>query len=280
MNQSLKRAIGLTFLIILISVAVWVIVYFGNQSLQPKEQAPAVLSTEQQEAMETPFAGEINTLWLGTKPGDFLGNPFTLPVTSTFMEDRYWSVVDAKNNVVASGTFYGAVSSRMAERVLWYSAVPASETGELIVAESAHGPKIIVPVKLQTKTQTVEIYFRNPAMSNCSTVDPVKRTIVSTDGSELNFYEAAIRELLRGPDQEESMPGLVTMIPEHTQILRIGKNEQGRYIADFSSELKYPAQIECFWNIAKNQIKKTLATVPLPGITLEGVIYVNGEPVE
>ncbi|MDF1497217.1 MAG: GerMN domain-containing protein [Patescibacteria group bacterium] len=282
MNIALKRTIGLTLLILLVTAAVWTIVYFGNKTVKSQKE---IVSANTQQISETqevaPTSTEVNKLQISVHAGDFLPNPFALPATTTFMEDRDWVVVDNGGATIASGTIPGLLSSYSAfGDVYWYSKLPTSEDGELRIAASDNGPQLIVPVKLQTKTQTVELYFRNPVLSNCGTVEPVKRTIISTGENDLYFYESALRELLKGPSKNEAEKGLVTMIPEGVKIIRVGKNEKGRYIADFTQNLQDPNQIDCFHNIAKNQIQKTLSTVPLPGTTLDGVILIEGEVVE
>jgi Sporulation and spore germination len=283
MNPALKRTAGLTLLILVIAAAVWVIVYFGNQNKNTVTKQPhdkIIEDTINSEVTDVPTS-TLNTIELDLKAGDFLPNPFPLPATTTFFNDRYWVLVDTGDVVIASGTFPGLISSYSAfGDVYWYKQLPASKTGELQILASDEGPQIIIPIKLQTKTQTVEIYFRNAALSNCGSVDSVKRTIVSTGDNDLNFYEAAINELLKGPNKKEKAQGLVTMIPEQVEVLRVGKNEKGRYVADFTSDLKDPNQIDCFWSITKNQIQKTLSTVPLPGKTLEGIILIEGETAE
>jgi hypothetical protein len=283
MNPALKRASGLTLLILLLTASVWVIVYYGGKYREQQQiqiQTPIVEDSEGPTIIEAPTS-TLNTLKIDIEAGDFLPNPFLLPATTSFFKDRYWEVIDNGGEVIASGTIPGLISSYSAiGDVYWYNQLPVSEEGILKVLESDEGPQIIIPVKLQTKTQTVEIYFRPAAMSNCGTVTPVKRTIISTGDNDLNFYEAAIRELLKGPTKAESDMGLITMIPEDAKIIRVGKNEKGRYVADFTRELKDPTQIDCFWSITKNQIQKTLSTVPLPGTTLEGIILLNGETVD
>jgi len=282
MNIALKRTIGLTLLILVITAAIWTIVYFGNRVLNSqKEIVPT--NTEQISEIQdvSPTSTELNKLQISVKAGDFLPNPFLLPATSTFIEDRDWIVVDSGGEIIASSTIPGVISSYYPFGVVyWYSKLPISEDGELRFLASENGPQIIIPVKLQTKTQTVEIYFRNAALSNCGSVESVKRTVVSTGENDLDFYESALRELLKGPTKSEADKGLVTMIPDGVKIIRVGKNEKGRYIADFTQNLKDPEQIDCFWNIAKNQIKNTLKTIPLPGTTLEGVILIEGKAIE
>ncbi len=281
MNSALKRAAGLTLLILLITVALWVVVYFGNQSIKSKEQIKVANTNQNADTIKIAPTSTQNTLEVGVQAGDFLPNPFLLPATTTFMENRDWIVVDSSGAVIVSSTIPGLISSYSAfGDAYWYGKLPISEDGELRILSSENGPQIFIPVKLQTKTQTAEIYFRNAALSNCGSVEPVKRAIISTGENDLYFYESALHELLQGPTKSEADKGLVTMIPEDVKIIRVGKNEKGRYIADFTQNLKDPNQIDCFWSIAKNQIQKTLSTVPLPGTTLEGVILIEGEVVE
>jgi hypothetical protein len=283
MNSAVKRAIGLTSLILLLAVAVWIVVYFGYQTKKPvQESASENTKLESNQLTQTLSASSsFNTLDLSIQAGDFLPNPFGLPATSTYAENRDWAVVDGTGDVIASGTIPGLLSSYSAYgEVYWYDKLPSSEKGELLILATEFGPQLIIPIKLQTKTQTAEIYFRNAALSNCGSVDPVKRTIVSTGENDLYFYESALRELLKGPTKSEADKGLITMIPADTKVLRVGKNDKGRYVADFTQDLQDPNQIDCFWSIAKNQIQKTLSTVPLPGTTLDGVILINGEPIK
>lgn len=280
MNRAIKASVGLTALILILAAAVWIIVFYANQvPSTPKPaattQEPAPTSTKNQ------IQNTTGTLQLPYSAGDFLPNPFTMHATNTFLHDRSWTLRAANGALIASGTIPGLLSSQSDfGKYYWYADFPSSPDGELVVTATKNSPQIIIPVVLERKRQTVEIYFRNAALSDCSSVKSVKRTIVSTGSLDLFFYEAAIRELLKGPTPDEAKQGLITMIPEGVNILRVGKNEKGRYIADFTPKLKNPDQTDCFWNIAKEQIKKTLSTVPLPGTTLEGVIYINGEAVE
>jgi hypothetical protein len=284
MDPAIKRTVALTALIILLAISVWIIVFFGNQYLssqQSSKQNQSVnlepANTESVDLKDLVIESRVD---IGIKQGSLLSNPFALPATSTFAEDRAWTVSDAYGNVMVSGTIPGLLSSYSAMLdVYWFDNVPKTEHGELRILETHSSPAIIIPVKLPTETQTVEIYFRPLALSNCHSVTPVKRRITATQ-NDLDFYHAALRELLKGPSQEEFDSGLATMIPPQTRLLRVGKNEQGKYIGDFSSELKDPNQIECFWNITKQQIQKTLSTVPLPGRTLEGTIFINGNTID
>jgi hypothetical protein len=284
MNPAIKKSAALTALIILLAVSVWIIVYFGNQLFQSQNQSSVspVVDTEsvKEEVRDLKDLVIESRIDLGVEPGALLNNPFALPATSTFAEDRSWILTDAYENVVASGTIPGLLSSYSAIfDVYWFNAIPKTEHGELRILEAGDSPTIVVPVKLPKETQTVEVYFRPAALSNCHSVTAVKRRIVATQ-NDLDYYEAALLELLKGPNQEESDSGLVTMISPQANLLRVGKNDQGRYVADFSSELKDQNQIECFWNIAQQQIQKTLSTVPLPGRTLEGTIFINGNTID
>ncbi|GEM_PF-1262154 len=284
MNPAIKRASAFTILILLLTASVWIIVYFGNQFYSAKNivSNDQVLSKETIETTKQDIRNIVTEshLELGVNSGDTLSNPFSLPATSTFAEDRSWIVVDAYENIIASGTIPGLLSSyNSMYDVYWMNVIPKSESGELRVLAVGDSTEVIIPVKLQTETQTVEIYFRPAFLSNCSDVVPVKRKVVATM-NDLDYYQVAIQELLKGPNKEELESGLVTMIPPNVDLLRIGKNEQGRYIADFSARLKDPDQIDCFWNIAKQQIQKTLSTVPLQGRVLEGIILINGNIID
>lgn len=282
MNPAIKHTAGLTLLILIIAASVWTIIFLGNQksvSRQqtdlPQEKNPIIDKKTEQTQNTT------STLQLPYSAGDFLSNPFTMHATSTFMQDRAWILEDTNDKLLASGIIPGLLSSDSnIDKYYWYANLPSSQKGQLVIKATDDAPQIIVPVVLETKTQTVEIYFRDATLSDCSSVESVKRTIVSTGDSDLFFYEAAIRELLKGTVKTEADKGLVTMIPKGVQVLRVGKNEKGRYIADFTSNLKDPNQTDCFRNIAKEQIQKTLSTVPLPGTTLEGMIYIKGEMIK
>ncbi|MBD3281611.1 hypothetical protein GF391_02585 [Candidatus Uhrbacteria bacterium] len=282
MNRAIKASFGLTLLILILAAAVWIIVYYTNQP-PPAPESPE--STQKQTQTTTIAQPQIQnstgTLELPFLAGDFVPNPFIMRATSTFMHDRAWSLKDATGSLIASGTIPGLLSSYSNHgKYYWYTDFPASQNGELVVSAAENAPQLIIPVKLENLTQTVEIYFRDASLSDCSSVESVKRSIVSTGSLDLFFYEAALRELLKGPTKTEAEQGLVTMIPDGVRVIRVGKNEKGRYIADLTPNLKDPNQSDCFYNIAKNQIQKTLATVPLPGTTLEGIIYINGEVVE
>ncbi len=283
MNPAIKRTAALTALILLLTASVWIIVYFGNQSFRSEKPVSgnSIASEETAEVNQQESSSAImeSRIELGVEAGDVLNNPFALPATSTFAEDRSWIVVDAYENIVASGTIPGLLSSYSgALDVYWFNAIPKTKSGTLRILAVGDSPEIAVPVTFTMETQTVEIYFRPAALSNCHSVTAVKRRIVATQ-NDLDYYEAALLELLKGPNQEESDSGLVTMIPPQANLLRVGKNDQGRYVADFSSELKDPNQIDCFWNITQQQIQETLSTVPLPGRTLDGVILINTEPI-
>ncbi len=281
MQQGLKRIIGLTILVLVLTGALWVIVFFGSQYTNKTPRPAAPITEEKSPIPDTINQESVPEFDLSIRPGDFLPNPFGFNSTSSFMENRDWLLQDSSGTIIATGTIPGLLSSYSNfGEVYWYNRLPTSKNGEFIVAPTKNEPQIIIPVELETNTQTVEVYFRPAEMSNCGTVTPVKRTIVSTGENDLFFYEAAIRELLKGPGDTESELGLVTMIPKNAEVIRVGKNEKGRYVADFTSELKDPNQIDCFWNIAKEQIKQTLKTIPLPGRSLDGVILINGAVIE
>lgn len=280
MQKNLKSILGLTVLVLVLAGALWVIVFFGSRYTQ-KSADPSPPASPQSEQVTASVPLDKANLEVSIKPGDFLPNPFGFKSTSTFMENRDWILQDSSGAIIASGTIPGLLSSYSSlGDVYWYADFPAGEMGEFIILPILDKPQIIIPVNLETNTQTVEIYFRPAMLSNYGGVEPVKRTIVSTGANDLFYYEAAIRELLKGPNQTESEQGLVTMVPDIAQVIRVGKTEKGRYVADFTSELKDPNQIDCFWLIAQEQIKKTLKTVPLPGHALDGEILINGENIE
>lgn len=275
------KAAGLTVLVLALAGTVWFAEYAWHED--PTQEIPATDDKPVVEAGATavsssPLGLETSRDFsLELKEKDLLPNPFVLKGTSTLPQVA-WQLQDSQGIVVADGTIIPEAGSF--ESLGWYSKRPTNGKGTLVfirIGSPISVPLYSLPVSLQTEEQKVEIYFLDSKSKSCTDVVPVKRTVVSTDGNQLNYYEAAIRSLLLGPTEKERESGLVTRIPDEAQIIKIGKDEKGRYIADMDGAIAAQDISSCDRQAIKAQMANTLITVPLDGQALKGRLFLDGE---
>ncbi|MFZ6015855.1 MAG: hypothetical protein ACOYUZ_05920 [Patescibacteria group bacterium] len=284
MNLIVKRTLGLAAFIILLAVSLWAAVYYkdySNLNTKIVEQSQTVqnIETEQENIIDWAQleSAEKDKITLSLVTSTQVTNPFVFNATSTFQDNLTWVLEDKLQTFVASGTIPAASAS---QNQIWYNNPTETCEGWFFIKSADRQIIQKIHVNLECQKQTVEIYLRPAYMSNCSSVESAKRQIASTGDNQLNYYEAAIRELLKGPNTDEQERGLTTMIPGSVNVLRIGKDSSGRIIADLDTDLQNAIELDCFYQIAKKQIQKTLQTVPLTGRSLEGMIMFNGKNID
>ncbi len=123
----------------------------------------------------------------------------------------------------------------------------------------------------QPQTNTVVVFFSQQGEQDCTKVIPVKRNVEETP----RIGEAAIEQLLLGTTAEEQEQGLITNIPENTQLQNL-TIEDGTATVDFNTTLNTAAG-SCRVQAIRAQITQTLQQFP----TVEEVIItVNGSEEE
>lgn len=288
------KTLGLTVLILAMAAGVWGMGYLWQKA----NQKPA---TEEEPAKARPQAGVIweNRLATSTvvdglqtastsrsfvlemKQDNLLTNPFKLAGKIKGYKGMAWQLQDSQGIVLSQGEITSDKDDGSFEVYGWYNKRPSGKKGLLMLIETMSprsSPYASYTVGLQTKTQTAEIYLKKKSTSSdCESVSVVKRTLVSTGGDKLNYYQAALQHLLAGPTIQEQKLGWQTAIPTSTEVVRVGKDDKGRYVADFSEALIQGITDACQLATIKAQIVKTLTTVYLPGKSLPGRIFINGE---
>jgi len=288
------KALGLTALILALAAGVWGMGYLWQKANQKpvaeeepvKVHAQAGVIWENRQATSTladgsQTASTSRSFVLEMKQDDFLTNPFKLAGRIKGFEGMAWQLQDPQGVVLSQGKITSDKDDGSFEIYGWYDKRPSGKKGVLMLIEMMSprsSPYTSYTVGLQTKTQTAEIYLKKKSTSSdCESVSVVKRTLVSTGGDKLNYYQAALQNLLAGPTIQEQKLGWQTAIPTSTEVVRVGKDDKGRYVADFSESLIQGMTDACQLATIKAQIVKTLTTVYLPGKSLPGRIFINGE---
>lgn len=284
MNHPVK-IISLTALILLLAGSLWI----ANNSwygLKRKNQTPV------QPAQSVDGLKDMTT---GTSPAELaskhrvlismdlsrpLPNPFILSGVLVQLEVADWTLEDSVGTRLAEGRVLQ--TGGIWNEIIWYGQVPRTQNGFLRFYTNADKTKPLVSyeVELQTQTQTVELFFRRPAVDmGCDEVYAVKRDLVSTSGHKLNYYEAVLHELIKGPTAEEMEQGWITDLPKGVRVLRVGVDEKGRLAGDFSENLFDEQMDDCRKLVILAQIGQTLATIPVNGHRMPGKVYVLGQEV-
>jgi hypothetical protein len=294
------KTLTLTVFIISLTLGIWGLGWlYEKATQQPVGQPSSVVKTDGKKtevawengkpladlsfmATGTVAATASSSAMLDMEQGVLLTNPFILSGRLSGLKDAYWQLQDSKDGVLAHGTVSAEDGTGRFQGMGWYDVKPTVEKGTLLIIEptSTRSSSLAsLNVALQTKTQTAELYFWDKSASDgdCSSVFPVKRTIVATQGERVNFYEAALRALLVGPTEQEFTAGLQTALPTSTGLLRVGQDEKGRYVGDFSSDLTKGIDDACRLSAIRAQISRTLTTVYLPGKSLPGRVFVDGK---
>lgn len=286
------KALGLTVLILALVAGVWGMGYLWQKANQKpvveeepvKVHAQAGVIWENRQATSTVVDGlqtasTSRSFVLEMKQDDFLPNPFKLAGKIKGFKGMAWQLQDSQGIVLSQGEINSQKDDGSFEVYGWYEKRPSGKKGVLLLIElmsPRNSSYASYTVGLQTKTQTTEIYLHK-ANQDCGSVTSFKRTIVSTGGDKLNYYQAALQSLLVGPTVQEQKLGWQTAIPTSTEVVRVGKDDKGRYVADFSESLIQGITNACQLATIKAQIVKTLTTVYLPGKSLPGRIFINGE---
>lgn len=115
------------------------------------------------------------------------------------------------------------------------------------------------PQTEEPQTQVVEVYFGNGEKGGdeCDAVFPVEREIEKTEG----VGKAALKELLKGPTDEEEDEGYFTSINSGVEVNGLNI-ENGKATVDFSSEIEDRVGGSCMVTAIKAQIKETLKQFP------------------
>lgn len=207
----------------------------------------------------------------------YLANPFVFYGTTTVFENQFaWRVKDAEGNVVAGGPAYAqspdmGLPGDFRIRGL-FDRLPKPGQGifELYDQSAKDGSEIIlisVPVNFaDMQTQDVTIYFSNvqkdPDMLDCSKVHAVTRQTVATlDVPE----QAAIHELIKGPDETERKAGYITSLPINVNQPEI-RWVNDRLVADFDNTIQYGVGGSCRVSAIRSQLEKTLGQACLNGL--------------
>ncbi|MHB8831066.1 MAG: GerMN domain-containing protein [Patescibacteria group bacterium] len=288
------KALGLTVLILAMAAGVWGMGYLW-QSANPKPVVEETLAKarpqagviwENRQATSTlvnglQAASSSRSFILEMKQDDLLTNPFKLAGKIKGYKGMAWQLQDSQGIVLSQGEITSDKNDGSFEVYGWYDKRPSGKKGVLMLIEMMSPRSSLYAsysVGLQTQTQTAEIYLKKKSTSSdCESVASVKRTLVSTGGDKLNYYQAALQSLLVGPTDQERKLGWQTAIPTSTKVIRVGKDDKGRYVADFSGDLTQGVTDTCQLATIKAQVIKTLTTVYLPGKSLPGRIFINGE---
>lgn len=284
MTQPVK-IIGLTALILLLAGSLWI----ANNSWHGLKRK------DQTSVQPVGSADGLQSMTTGTSPADFalehrvlistdlsrpLPNPFVLSGILLQLEAADWVLEDSDGIRLAEGRV--TQDDGIWNEVIWYEQIPRTQSGFLKFYATAHKtePLVSYEVELETQTQTVELFFkRRAADMDCSEVLAVKRDLVSTSGHKLNYYEAVLHELVKGPTSEEAEQGWLSAIPEGVRVRRVGVDEKGRLVGDFSKNLFDDPMDDCRKSAVLAQIEQTLATVPVNGRRMPGKVYVEGQEV-
>lgn len=279
------KIIGLTALILLLAGSLWIAVN-SWQGIKQADRA-AVQLVQDIEAPEDSATGTLlatpdlkNQILISMDLSAPLANPFILSGVLLQLEMADWVLEDSAGTLLAKGRVLQ--KEGIWNEVIWYEQVPQTELGFLKFYSAADytEPLVNYEVELQTQTQTVELYFRRPmANMDCGEVSAVKRDLVSTSGHKLDYYEAVLRELIKGPTIFEAEQGWISAIPEGVRVIRVGVDEKGRMVGDFSENLLDNQMDDCQKLAVLAQIEQTLATIPVNGKRMTGKVYIEGQEV-
>jgi spore germination protein GerM len=111
----------------------------------------------------------------------------------------------------------------------------------------------------QNKSVTVKLYFLNPGakpMNSCTEVMAVTRKIKADD-----ITVETLKQLLKGPTNEEIANGFRTAIPEESRLNYVDINANGETRVDFNKETQSGGG-SCGMLARLTQIKETLRQFP------------------
>lgn len=212
-----------------------------------------------------------NVIVSSLAPNQELANPFIILGRGRVFEGVVnWRVTDDRGTMVAEGAVMTdalEISAFGEYRVrAFYKNVPLVEKGTVqVFTYSAHDGSeqdiVRIPVKLVTETIPVHVFFidqqADPELKVCDNPAPYTRRIAKTQ----NVAEAAMVELLRGPNMAEDVFGARTGIAPGTR-LRSVNLENGVATADFTRELVAGVAGSCQVGAIRAQIERTLTQFP------------------
>jgi hypothetical protein len=145
---------------------------------------------------------------------------------------------------------------------------PGTETGYVEVfdysaKDGKEIDKVVVPVKFKQGVETMKInvfygsQILNPQALDCSKVYPRERTIPKTKA----VAQAALEELLAGPDSSEIQDGYYSSINSGVKLHKI-TIENGIAMADFDKTLDFEVGGSCRVTAIRSQITQTLMQFP------------------
>lgn len=209
-----------------------------------------------------------------------VSSPFTLKGQARVFENQLsYKLTDSKGIKLAEGSLYA--NSPDVGQFGDFSAevsfpTPTSVTGilEVLNYSAKDGTKInevTIPVKFDVQTITLKVYFNNNKLDpeiTCRAVFPVDRTIAKTPaiGAEI------IKELLKGPTQEEKDEGYSTLINPWVTLKSL-KIIDGVAYADFDEKLQEKVGGSCRVGAIRAEITETLkqfSTIKSVVISVEG----------
>lgn len=136
--------------------------------------------------------------------------------------------------------------------------------------ETAQSPDSEIP----NETMIVKIYFNNPDMDpnwefECNNVFAVEREIPKTESIAM----VAMKELLKGPTDEEKINGYITNINSGVIVQKL-TIENSIAKVDFDEQLEYQVGGSCKTSAIIAQIEQTLKQFPTVN---DVIISINGE---
>ena len=133
---------------------------------------------------------------------------------------------------------------------------PSVPSGTLEVSVAENQPPINVPLTFRPDLQTVMVFFSNQPLDaggDCAQVFAVKRYVLKTQEP----WQAALLELLRGPQGAEYRSGYRTNLPGGVKLTSVVRNDR-TIAADFNRSLNRHGGGRCRIEAIRAQIEKTL----------------------
>lgn len=308
----LGRTIGLTALIIVLAVTLWVAVYSANRpdaNVAPMQPAttsvPPLLLESGTSVPSVTGTGSIvvqpatstykefknpKTLTSVTVIGPEsdgrirVGNAFVFYGTTTVFENQFaWRVKDDDAQIVASGFAYASSPDTGLpgpfDVKVFFDTVPATDNGKLEVYYGS--PKDGSDVMLLTvdlafepmKTSVVKVYFTN-SVKDPEMLDCSNVYPVSrTVVATERIEEAALHSLLQGTTAAEKKAGYLTQLPERVNDPDM-KQDGKLLVLDFDQSFQQGVGGSCCVEAIRSQIENTLGDACDNGSC---IIRVNGD---
>jgi len=223
-----------------------------------------------------PAAGQVAVLdsnIIITKPlsNDVISSPVEITGQARTSDGAVlYHLKDAWGNILNQGTTTVTIS---APNWSYYNAklefaVPTSQTGWLeVYAKSARNESaedlIRLPVIFKEyKKPIVKVYFSNikedPDVLDCGKVYPAQRIIEPTP----QLPQAALAELLKGANDEETKQGFISNIPETDIKVQKFELKDNKLAVDFNQALQAGIAGACRVKAIRAQIAETLKQFP------------------